>query len=262
MASSYMGIGSVAMIATAAAAQAAFNPAMHPGSSPASYGTLLQSLDISPSYDFQAPANISAGFSSSGFYEDFSGDKTEIVSRVYRVDTTQIFDPGGVDQLIVPAGSLAFSYTIDLVTASTNTVKTVSEFQVGLLNFDPFDGVEGMDASAVIGRGFNAGGGIDGPLGGDAGDLGVVGTFGSSHDWRWAIEAASQLENDQTIELIMFTLPRLIREGVGSIKAPPGQNAGADNAVSNFPVLIPAIPAPGAGITLAFGALAMGRRRR
>lgn len=256
MASSHLGIGSVAMIVTAAAAHAAFNPAMHPSADPASYGTLLQTLDVATTgYVFP----VSGGFSSSGYVEDFSGDTTGIVSRVYRVDTAQTFDPGGADELVVPVGSLAFSYTIDLVTASTNTVKTVSEFQVGLLDFG---GGQGMDGTAVIGRGFNAGVGVDGPVGGSAGDLSILGAFGASHDWAWAVDAASQLENDQTIELIMFTLPRLIREGVGSIKAPPGQTAGADPNASNFAVLIPAIPAPGAGITLAFGALAMGRRRR
>lgn len=232
---------------------AVFNPGMFSSAPPATYGTQIASLDVATtSYDFP----FGAGFTTSGYVDNFGSvelDRTQLVSTVYRVNA-----PTNVGGVSLSTNDLVFAYTIRLVEASTNTVTTMKEFQVGLLNFGVGDR---MDGSSVKGRGFVATG-VPTPVGGNAGDLESIGSFGASHDWEWGVTGPEQLQNSQTITLLMFTEPRPIVQGLGNFAAPPGQQAGVDPLASGAPVLIPAVPAPGAGALWAVSAGLLAARRR
>lgn len=244
----------------AAASAGVFDPAMYNSADPSGYGTLLAELNIADtSYDFP----FQAGFSSSGYVNEFNGvefDRTELVSRVYRVDTQTTFSMNG-DSLTLNPGDQVFSYSITLVEQSSNTISSLAEFQVGRLDFGG-NGALGMDESVIIGRGF-VDTIVNTPVGGDASDLSAVGDLGSSLDFQWPTDSSEQLMNDESITLLMFTRATQIGDGFANFSAPPGQQSLGDPNANGAPALIPIIPAPGAG---ALAALAVGfasvRRRR
>lgn len=240
----------------AGSASAVFDPAMYSVADIGSFTNLVATLDIaSTSYSFPFD---NGQYTTSGYVREVGGqviDSTGLVTNVYEV--TQQTNIGG---LTLNAGDMIWAYTIDLVSASTNTVTSLSEFQVGGLSFL---GTDVMDGSLVLGRGFlTPGAGVDTPIG-NPGDFEDLGMFGSSLDWQWSDDVAMQLGNDETITLLMFTSAALIGEGLANFIAPPIQANGVDPIANGAPVLIPiAIPAPGAaGVLLGFGLFSSRRRR-
>lgn len=252
---------SAALLASASiagSASAVFDPGMYSvNQNLASFTNLIATLDIaSTSYNFPFD---NMQYTTSGYVREVGGnpiDTTGLVTNVYQV--TQQTMVGGSFTLNV--GDMIWAYTIDLVSASANTVASLSEFQVGGLSFL---GTDVMDGSLVLGRGFlTPGAGVDTPIG-NAGDFEDLGMFGSSLDWQWSDSVSEQLGNEETITLLMFTSAALIGEGVANFIAPPIQAEGVDPVANGAPVLIPiAIPAPGAaGMLMGLGMLAARRRR-
>ncbi|MEC9372549.1 MAG: hypothetical protein VYC34_01845 [Planctomycetota bacterium] len=247
-------------VCSASAFAGIFDPAMYGSPDPSTYGTLIASLDIDDTaYDFP----FAASFSSSGFVNVFNGfelDRTDLVSNVYRV-TSQTTVMSGGDMLTLNPGDNVYAYTIRLVEASTNTVSTMSEFQVGALDFS--GATIGMDETLIRGRGFvTPGSGVQTPLGGNAGDLSAIGNFGSSLDWEWSTDASGQLMNDETITLLMFTTASMPIEGLANFSGPPGQQSVGDPNANGAPALVPTIPGPGAITLLGAAGLCLGSRRR
>jgi len=240
----------------AGSASAVFDPTMYSVGDISSFTNLVATLDVADTaYNFPFD---NGQFTTSGYVREVGGnviDSTGLVTNVYQV--TQQTDLGG---LTLNAGDMVWSYTIDLVSASTNTVSSLSEFQVGGLSFL---GTDVMDGSLVLGRGFvTPASGVDTPIG-NAGDFEDLGGFGSSLDWQWSDDVSMQLGNEETITLLMFTSAALIGEGLANFIAPPIQASGVDPIANGAPVLIPtAIPAPGAVGVLGMGALCVIRRRR
>lgn len=254
-------IPSTAVVALAGVSQGAFDSAMYSSTNPALFGTQVAQLDVTPgNYNFP----FGGSFTNSGFVNEFESivlDRTELSTRVYQVNTQTTLTQGSSSLTLNP-NDLVFAYTIRLVEASPNTVITMNEFQVGLLNFAAGPR---MDGSAILGRAVvGPGPGVASPIGGQSSDLSVVGPFGASHDWQWNLDTASmQLQNSQTITLLMFSSPRPWAQGLGNFYAPSGQGPGFQPSAEGAPVLIPIVPTPGVGalgaVALLFGAA---RRRR
>ena len=254
-------IASTVLIASAGlagSASAVFNPAMNAVAQPlSSFTNLVATLDIaSTAYDFPFD---NTQFTNSGYIRSVGGteiDRTGLVTNVYQV--TQQTNVGG--GLTLDAGDMVWAYTIDLVSASTNTVSSMSEFQVGGFTFLPDGDV--MDGSLVLGRGF-VDTSVNTPIG-NPGDFEDLGSLGSSLDWQWGADVASQLANDDTITLLMFTSAANIGDGFANFIAPPIQADGVSPVANGAPILIPTtIPAPGAmGLLLGFGLAGATRRRR
>jgi hypothetical protein len=161
----------------------------------------------------------------------------------------------GLDSITLNAGDRVFAYTITLVEASATTVQSIVEFQVGRVGGDIADG------GLIKGRGFIVNGGIQSPVGGNASDFQDIG-FLWSHDWVWGPEHANQLQNSQTLTVLLFTEPAFATPGLGVLGNNPGQVAGVDGS-SNIPVLVPTIPTPGgAALGLIAGVLCTRRTRR
>jgi hypothetical protein len=251
-----MTASALATVVASSASAATFDPAMYSAPDPASFGTLLAELDIATtSYNFPFNAGL---FSGSGYVSETGGfefDRTELVSRVFSVTAPQTFTMGS-DSIDLNVGDLVFSYEIRLVEDSTTTVETLAEFQVGA-----FGGLTPFDGSVVKGRGFFSTG-PEGPLGGNATDLTVIPGLGGAHDWSFDIDPANQLQNDETITLLMFTEPTFFTEGLGSMRAPSGQVSDRDPNAAEIPVLIPAIPSPAGVAVFAIAGLAGAARRR
>lgn len=244
-----------AAIGAGAPALAAFNGTMQQMSQATldSY-TLLQSLNIADTAFQFTPGG---SFTTSGYVNEIAGnvfDQTELTSRVYRV-TSQTNLANG---LTLNVGDNVFAYTIRLVEDSANTVNSLREFQVGLLDF--FGGTV-MDGSVVTGYGHVTTS-VSTPVA-NANDFEDLGAFGASLDWQWGPADVDQLDNNEAITLLMFTMPTLIGEGIGNFAAPPGQPTGVDPLATGAPVLIPIVPAPGGALALgALGIACAARRRR
>ncbi|TVQ32540.1 MAG: hypothetical protein EA376_05415 [Phycisphaeraceae bacterium] len=241
-------------------AQSAFDPAIYTTPDPAGFGTQIAELDLADtSYSFTP----SGSFTSSGYVNEFNGlifDSTELVSRVYRVDTETTFSQGA-ESITLQPNQLVFSYTIRLVEESPNTVFSMREFQVGLLNFV---GGDIMDGSAILGRGVvTPDAGVAAPVGGNPLSFEDLGMFGSSLDFEWPTgDLSAQLGNEQSITLLMFSRARPIGEGLGTFIAPAGQQTGVDPIAGNMPTLIPLVPGPGAAALFGLAGLIGLRRTR
>jgi len=241
-------------------AQASFNAAMLEVSSPLTdLGASIQSLDIDDT-SFQYSFRASSGFTTSGFSLDVGGDvidRTEFRTDVFRVGAQTTINSGG-DSLTLNQNDLIFAYTIRLVADSTSTVEAVSELNVS--GFSPFSDV--MDQSLIKGRGFlTPDAGVGTPLGSDPTDLTTV-SDGASLEWTWGGPVAEQLDNGETITLLMFTDPARVGLGFSNFFSFTGLEASnVDTQASTppdnlVPALIPIpIPTPGA---LVIGALAIG----
>ena len=231
-----------------------------PGLAP--FTNLVATLDMAAT-----PFGTGAVFQSSGHVRTIGGtvvDRTGLVTNVYEVTQQTTLAPGG---LSLGAGDMIFSYTIDLVSASASTVDTLGEFQVGGFTFIP--GLDAMDGSSILGRGFLTPAlsvtGLSTPLGGNAGDLEDLASLGSSLDWQWSNDPTQQLDNSQSITLLMFTSRASIGVGEANLISPPIQQLGVNPVLNGAPVLIPTaiIPAPGGGAAfLLVGLVASIRRRR
>lgn len=253
----------LAMVSIAVSASAAFDSTMYSvGADLSSFSNLISSLNITDTlYDFPFDATQ---FTTSGYVREVNGnpiDTTGLVTNVFQVNQQTMFTQGA-SSITLNAGDMVWAYTIDLVSASSNTVSSMNEFQVGGFTFLPDGDV--MDGSVVLGRGFlTPDAGVSGPLGGNSGDLSDLGDLGASLDWQWSDLVANQLGNDQTITLLMFTSAANIGNGFANLLAPPIQADGVDPAAIGAPVLIPtAIPAPGSSVMfLGLGLFARRRRR-
>jgi hypothetical protein len=223
------------------------------GSPGATWGSPIASLDV----------NTETGYTwSSGFEVSFPNglgqDITSLTSEVFNVSSPLVLNQG-LDSLTLNPGDKVYAYTITLVEASATTVDTVAEFQVGLLSFI---GGPIMDGSLVKGRGFVSTG-VNGPAGADGSDFEDLGIFGSSLDWKWPSLEANQLQNQQSITLLMFTSSSVPILGIGDLRAPTGQISGSGNISNLIPVLVPTIPTPGgAALGLIAGVLCTRRTRR
>lgn len=249
------------VVCCAGAAQAAFDTTLHAvGFDPSTIGTEIASLDIaSTSYGFP----MQGGTTTSGYVDDgpIPGtflDKTQLVTRVYTV--TQQTSLGG---LTLNVGDNIFAYTIRLVQESTNTVQTMSQFQVtGIGGLDDGNGnfSDALQSSFVKGYGFVTGAST-GPVAKPT-DFSDYGAFGGKLDFEWGDGSANHLDNGQTITLLMFTSPSAIGNGFGNMTGPP-VNSTIDPNAEYMPILIPIIPSPGAGAVFGLAAIAgVARRRR
>lgn len=224
------------------------------GSPGATWGAPIASLDV----------NTETGYTwNSGFEVMFPNglgqDVTSLTSNVYNVSSPLVLNQG-LDSLTLNPGDKVYAYTLTLVESSATTVDTVAEFQVGLLSFanGPI-----MDGSLVKGRGFVSTG-VNGPAGADGSDFEDLGVFGSSLDWKWPALEVNQLQNEQTITLLMFTSNSVPILGIGDLRAPTGQISGPGNISNLIPVLVPTtVPTPGgAALGLIAGVLYTRRTRR
>ncbi|RMH27955.1 MAG: hypothetical protein D6693_04280 [Planctomycetota bacterium] len=244
-----------AIVATPALA--AFDPGMHQVADLAPFTNLVATLDMNAT-----PFAAGAAFTQSGFVRSAGGailDATTLTTRVYRVTQATSVGQGGP---ALAEGDLVFAYSLRLVSQSAATVQSLLTFEVGGLSFIP--GSDVMDASIVRGRGLlTPGPGVVAPGAGDPGDLEDLGAFGASHDWRWSLDPAQQLDNGQAVTLLMFTGPAAIGAGYANLIAPPTQ-PGVNPVLNGAPVLIPTavVPAPGAVGVLGLAGLAALRRRR
>jgi hypothetical protein len=267
-------IASMTVWATSAAA---YVNTMYTSNDPATYGSLVQSLDVAnTSYNFPVEPNRT----NSGYLAEIldpgtglplslnpavNPNTTSIRSDVFEVNTTTtLTDPSG--DLTLNPGDLVFSYTIRLVGASDNTVNSLREFSVSALG-PLLGGVDIFDTSILKGRAFS----LDGLPFATAnapeaapGDLNLTGVpFISTLAWQWSDAVAQQLQNGEEVRLLMFSEPALITDGVGLLDGTPGQAVtGTDEGADNIPVLVPAIPSPGAAALFAIAGLAARRRRR
>lgn len=249
---------------------------MYAAADPATYGTLVQSLDIAnTSYSFPVEANRT----NSGYLAEIldpgtglpvalnpmvNPNTTTLVSEVYEVDTAvTLTDPSG--DLTLNPGDLVFSYTLRLVGDSDNTVDSLREFSVSGLG-PLLGGVDIFDETIVKGRAFStdslAFASANTPEAAPQ-DFNLTGVpFISTLSWQWDDGVANQLQNGDAIRLMMFTEPALITNGLGLFDGTPGQAvAGTDEGADEIPVLVPAIPTPGGAVLLAVMAAFVPRRR-
>ena len=258
-------------LVTAASANAYVNTMFESLADPSTYGSLIASLDIADtSWDF--PPDTSFGYTNSGYKAEtlvadvpvLTNDTTTLVSEVYSV-TTQTTFVNGPDSLTLNPGDRVFSYRIRLTSPNSNTIDTMREFGVTGLA-ESFGGEGFFDDSIVLGRGLSVAGLGSGtanfpePVAGDFDFLG--GVFGSL-DWQWPVNAIDQMNAGEEITLLMFTRNVPVVEGLAKFVGVPGQSSLiTDPNANNAPVLIPAIPGPGAAVGLLAGGLLVGARRR
>ncbi len=258
---------SVALLSSGVAS-AAFDPAQNVTVDPSTYATeIVSAIDISSGLkQFDFPDEFgnpypNGSFDTSGYVNEFMGvevDRTELVSRVYRVHT-----PTVVGGLNLNVGDNVYTYTIRLVDFSTNTVNGLSEFQVSGLDFTLTNPV--MDASLVKGRGYvGPTGGANAPAVENPLDLEDLGIFGASLDWEWEDTGGDDfLQNSAEITLTMYTTPSLPIQGIAVFSSSPGIPSNVDPNSTGASVWVPAIPAPGPLVIAGAGVLfATARRRR
>lgn len=190
-------------------------------------------------------------------------DRTDVQTDVYRVTAAMsITTPQG--PLALGVGDLVFAYRMTLVqSVPANTVSSLGEAQViGAPDFG--FGVNALDFSLVNGQGYVSPGPAHAPLSTNFDD---AGPFGASIDFEWGGSDATNLDNNESVVMLMFTSPAGIGEGVLNLIAPPGQGGGLTGvAQANEapPVLIPIVPGPGTAILGVFGlvgVISAGRRR-
>lgn len=276
-----------ATLALASSASAFVDTMYAAPTDPSTYGNLVASKDIlSTSWFFP----VGAGKLDSGYVAetvDGSGNPTgidfgtnpfmtTIVSDVYEV-TTPTSIPDGSGNLNLQVGDLVFAYRIQLVGNNTNTVESMYEFSVGGIEAGSMwdsngDGDGYFDSNIVLGRGYTVDGlaipAVAAPATetGDffSGDLGIgLGSF-SQLDFGWEFgNQSNQLQNAEQITLLMFTRGAIIADGFGKLTGVSGQAAPTtDQNANRAPLLIPAIPAPGALALAGLVGLASARRRR
>ncbi|GEM_PF-6681927 len=272
-------VPAAAIIGLAATSASAYVNTMFQANNPASYGTLIQSLDIaSTSWDF--PFDTGTGKTNSGFKAEVldpagnpivldpgvTPNTTSLVSEVFRVDTTTVIsDPAG--DITLDPGDLVFSYRLRLVGANNNTVQTLTEFGVTALGPNLGGNPDIFDAALLKGRGFSTDGlgapAASGPLA-VGNDLTVAPGLFSSLDWRWSVDESQRLQNGEEVRLLMFSEPAQIGDGFAKFLGAPGQAvAGTDATAQGAPVLVPIIPSPGAAVLLGLAGLAaVGRRHK
>ena len=249
-----------AIVATGTAS-AAFNTTIFQVADLTPFTNLVQTLDITSTpynFPFQTPLFTSSGYVRS-LPDGTELDRTQLVSSVFEV-TQQVSLGTGVT---LNAGDMVFSYEIRLVSTSTNTVDTMDEFQVQGFSSGPADIMEG---SLIKGRGvLAAAAGVDSPLGGTALDFSDFGQFGSILDFQWSEDPTLQLDNSETITLLMFTSHSGIGTGQANLLAPLSTSLGSfDPRADGAPVLIPIamVPAPGGASLLTLGLAGWSIRRR
>ena len=224
------------------------------GDPAATWGAPIATLDVNVDTIY----NWSDGYKVS-FPNGLGQDITSLTSRVYNVSSPMVLNQGA-DSLQLNVGDKVYAYTITLVENSATTVRTLEEFQVGLLSFV---GGPIMDGSLIKGRGLVLLAGVNGPAGGNANDFEDLGIFGSSLDWQWPSLEANQLQNENSITLLMFVENSIPIDGIGDFRSPTGQIDAPNNVSNLVPVLVPDIPAPGAvTIGLIAGVLCTRRFRR
>jgi hypothetical protein len=260
-----------------APAASAYVNTMFDSADPATFGSLVQSLDIaSTSWNF--PFDTGTGKTNSGFKAEILDPgtgapitldptavpaTTRLVTNVFRVDTPTTLTQGS-DSISLTPGDLVFSYSIQLTGGNANTVDSLREFTVTAFA-DALGGEGVFDSTILKGRGFSLDG-LASPAGNtpaaEQGDL-TESPFFSSLDWSWGIEQSGQLQNGSEIQLLMFSRPAQIVGGTANFIGVPGQAiTGTDPLAVGAPVLIPLIPAPGSAALLALAGLAASRRRR
>ena len=270
-------------LAGAATVHAAFDATtMYGVNDLAPFTNLVQSQDIA-STPFAFPFD-NALFTNSGFERnvlDSNGnrvldpgtglpivlDRTGLVTSVFQVTQQTQLAPGG---LTLNVGDMVFAYTLRLVDnpvggVSNNIVSTLDEFQVAGITVP---GSDFLDPALVKGRGFvTPGAGVGAPQMVDTPTMiNDFGSFGSQVAWNWlASDPTQQLDNGETITILMFTERSSIGNGFGNLLAPLSTSTGPyDPTLEGAPVLIPIafIPAPGAlGLFVMVGAVGLRRRR-
>lgn len=249
---------SAGTLALSVPAIAGFNSTMFQSSAPSTWAdaTLIASLDSS-NFDFPDDSGFELVFGNIVF------DRTSVRSDVYRADAPRVINTGG-SSLTLDAGDLVFAYTIRLVQAAPgSTVNTVNEIQaIGAPDFG--FGADAMAASLINGQGFVVTTVHDNTP--TTGNIDDAAEFGSSVDWEWPGFDSGQLDNSDTITLLLFTDPAAIGTGVLNLISPPGQIGGITGvaqAAEAPPILIPIIPSPGATVLAIAGlGLTAARRRR
>jgi hypothetical protein len=276
-------------LAMASSASAYVNTMYVAGTDPSSYGLLVASLDVaSTAWDFP----VGAGKLDSGYKAEIldgggnplvldfgvNPNKTSIKTDVYQVTAPTTIVDGSGNLNLIP-GDKVFAYRLRLVGGNTNTVETLYEFGVGGIEagsiWDSFgDGDGYFDASNVLGRGYTVAGLVNGtggarvPIAGvgdfESTDLGIGLGYYSQLDFNWAFgDQNSQMENGKEITLLMFTRGAVIANGFGKLSGVAGQSGpSTDQNAARAPILIPAVPAPGALALVAASGLVAARRRR
>lgn len=228
------------LCAAASPALAGFNSGMvQSPTDPSGWSGVSQiaSLDSS-SFDYADNSGFEAVFSS------FVLDRTSVLTNVYRIDSARSVGSGS-NTINLNVGDLVFAYTIRLVNNFPGlTVNTMMEAQViGAPDFG--FGADPMSAALINAQGIVVPSHSRTP---DNGNIDDADIFGSSLDWEWPSLDTQQLDNGDTITLLMFTDPAAIGQGVVNLISPPGQSGGVTGTAEAGgapPVLVPTIPGPG-----------------
>jgi hypothetical protein len=213
------------------------------------FATQIDSLDVNTQTDYVWPDTYAGEIDLGG--GNIIPFTTEFTTTVWRVD-----DAITLDDITLEVGDTIYSYRITMPFEAPGTIESgITEVQINDIGMDFV-----MDVSLVKGMGyFLPDPGVDVPV-----DLKIddFDTFGSQSEWKWdeLSDPRGELDNDETIELILYVSASVpVRADVGSLIGPfvPG---GDDP--NNIPLLLPQIPTPATMVGLGLGGLLAATRRR
>ncbi|MFG0253122.1 MAG: hypothetical protein ACF8NJ_09645 [Phycisphaerales bacterium JB038] len=214
-----------------------------------SFAVLMDSLDVNTQTSYVWPDYYAGEI-------DLGGGviipyTTEFTSTVWQVTT-----PYSLPDLQLQEGDMVFAYEITMPFESPGTIETgITEVQINGVMSDTL-----LNADWVMGMGFSTPlTGVDVPSFFKLDDFSSYGDYGAQAEWEWDpnTNPRHELDNDETIQLLLFTGPSMwIREDIGALIGPfvPGGDDPID-----IPLLIP-IPAPSSALALLIGAGLMRRR--
>ncbi|MCK4872858.1 MAG: hypothetical protein KAS72_09050 [Phycisphaerales bacterium] len=216
----------------------------------ASFATQIASLDVNADTSYVWPDTYAGELDVGGTPIPYT---TEFVSTVWRVTT-----PIALTDITLSVGDMVYAYEITMPFEAPGTIELgITEVQINGVMSEHL-----LEADMIMGMGYTLPElGVDVPVDLKIDDFSEYG-YGSQAEWAWDdyAQPRGELDNDETIQLLLFTGPSIpVREDIGALIGPfvPG---GPDP--EDIPVLIPVIPGPTAFACFATGVLVTSSRRR